>query len=188
MREEDDKNDAELSQDERTEEFLHLLNKHERTLSVYVTGLVQPLQDAQDILQDGKIVMWRNFGNFTEGTNFLAWARKILLHQIFAYRRRAKKHQHAEFNEDILLMLDAEMDSEMLEKKWINRELALKNCLAKLKPEHREIMEMRYRDEVSIEKISGTSGRSDTAVYQLLFRIRKALFDCVKMELDESKT
>ena len=83
MREEDDNNDAELSQDERTEEFLHLLNKHERTLSVYVTGLVQPLQDAQDILQDGKIVMWRNFGNFTEGTNFLAWARKILLHQIF---------------------------------------------------------------------------------------------------------
>lgn len=82
MREEDDNNDAELSQDERTEEFLHLLNKHERTLSVYVTGLVQPLQDAQDILQDGKIVMWRNFGNFTEGTNFLAWARKILLHQI----------------------------------------------------------------------------------------------------------
>ena len=55
MREEDDNNDAELSQDERTEEFLHLLNKHERTLSVYVTGLVQPLQDAQDILQDGKI-------------------------------------------------------------------------------------------------------------------------------------
>jgi alpha-L-rhamnosidase len=50
-----------------------------------VTGLIACPQDAQDILQEGKIVMWRQFHQFELGTNFAAWARKILFYQILAY-------------------------------------------------------------------------------------------------------
>lgn len=184
---EDDNGDDIVPQDEKTEDFLRLLSKHDRALSIYVTSLVQPLEDAQDILQEGKIVMWRHFAKFTPGTNFLAWGRKILLHQIFAYRRKMKHRRHSQLNEDIIVMLDAEMDSAIREKRWVYRERALKECLTKLKPEHREIMEMRYRDEVSIEKISHATGKTESAVYQMLFRLRKALFDCVELQLADKK-
>ena len=120
---------------ELTEEFLRLLTEHDRTLAIYVTGLVQPLQDAQDILQEGKIVMWRHFGKFKSGTNFVAWGRKILLRQILAYRRKMKHRRHGQLNEDILVLLDVEMDSAIREKRWVEREQALRECLRKLKPE-----------------------------------------------------
>ena len=171
---------------ERTEEFLRLLTEHDRTLAIYVTGLVQPLQDAQDILQEGKIVMWRHFGKFKSGTNFVAWGRKILLRQILAYRRKMKHRRHGQLNEDIMVMLDAEMDSAIREKRWVKREQALRDCLRKLKPEQRELIEQRYRDEASIEKISRQTDKTETAVYQLLYRIRKALQDCVQLTLNEA--
>lgn len=171
---------------ERTEEFLRLLTEHDRIFSIYVTGLVQPLQDAQDILQEGKIVMWRHFDKFKSGTNFRAWGRKILLRQILAYRRKMKHRRHGQLNEDILIMLDAEMDSAMREKRWVEREQALRECLRRLKPEQRELIEQRYRDEASIEKISRHTDKSETAVYQLLYRIRKALQDCVQLTLNEA--
>ena len=173
---------------ELTEEFLRLLTEHDRIFSIYVTGLVQPLQDAQDILQEGKIVMWRHFGKFKSGTNFVAWGRKILLRQILAYRRKMKHRRHGQLNEDILVMLDVEMDSAIREKRWVEREQALRECLRKLKPEQRELIEQRYRDEASIEKISRQTDKSETAVYQLLYRIRKALQDCVQLTLNEAET
>ncbi len=173
---------------ELTEEFLRLLTEHDRIFSIYVTGLVQPLQDAQDILQEGKIVMWRHFGKFKSGTNFVAWGRKILLRQILAYRRKMKHRRHGQLNEDILVLLDVEMDSAIREKRWVEREQALRECLRKLKPEQRELIEQRYRDEASIEKISRQTDKSETAVYQLLYRIRKALQDCVQLTLNEAET
>ena len=173
---------------ELTEEFLRLLTEHDRTLAIYVTGLVQPLQDAQDILQEGKIVMWRHFGKFKSGTNFVAWGRKILLRQILAYRRKMKHRRHGQLNEDILVLLDVEMDSAIREKRWVEREQALRECLRKLKPEQRELIEQRYRDEASFEKISRQTDKSETAVYQLLYRIRKALQDCVQLTLNEAET
>ena len=173
---------------ERTEEFLRLLSEHDRMFSIYVTGLVQPLQDAQDILQEGKIVMWRHFGKFKSGTNFLAWGRKILLRQILAYRRKMKHRSHAQLNEDILIMLDAEMDSAMREKRWVEREQALRDCLRKLPPEQRELIEQRYRDEASIEKISRQADKTESAVYQLLYRIRKTLQDCVEHTLNNANS
>ena len=173
---------------ELTEEFLRLLTEHDRILSIYVTGLVQPLQDAQDILQEGKIVMWRHFGKFKSGTNFVAWGRKILLRQILAYRRKMKHRRHGQLNEDILVLLDVEMDSAIREKRWVEREQALRECLRKLKPEQRELIEQRYRDEASIEKISRQTDKTETAVYQLLYRIRKALQDCVQLTLNEAET
>jgi len=173
---------------ERTEEFLRLLSEHDRMFSIYVTGLVQPLQDAQDILQEGKIVMWRHFGKFKSGTNFLAWGRKILLRQILAYRRKMKHRRHGQLNEDILIMLDAEMDSAIREKRWVEREQALRDCLRKLPPEQRELIEQRYRDEASIEKISRQADKTESAVYQLLYRIRKTLQDCVELTLNNANS
>ena len=157
-----------------------LLSEHERGFSLYVTGLVGSPQDAQDILQDGKIVMWRNFDSFKIGTNFSAWGRKILFHKILSYRRRSKQMAHLLLNEETLRMLDEEADSAEREKRWLARERALDDCVAGLKPAHRAVLQMRYRDEASIDKIAHQSGRTEGAVYRLLSRLRAALYECIE--------
>ena len=62
---------------DRAEEFVFLLARHERLLGAYVMTMVPHPQDADDILQEAKVVMWRSFAKFELGTNFGAWARKV---------------------------------------------------------------------------------------------------------------
>lgn len=176
---------ADSSDNERTEAFLRLLSEHERRLGIYVTGLIACPQDSQDILQEGKIVMWRQFENFELGTNFAAWARKILFYQILAYRRRSKRDKAETLSDRMLEMLSEESESAIREQRWEKREEALLQCVTKLSEEHREILHMRYRDESSIERISHRTERTEGAVYRLLSRLRKNLFQCVEKEIHE---
>jgi RNA polymerase sigma-70 factor (ECF subfamily) len=169
--------------EDKTAVFLGLLSEHERRFSLYVTGLVGSPQDAQDILQEGKLLMWRNFDAFEIGTNFSAWGRKILFHRILSYRRQSKKFAYTLLNEETLRLLDEEADSAEREQRWQARERALDDCVVSLKPAHREILEMRYRDEVSIEKIARQSGRTEGAVYRLLSRLRAALHECIESRI-----
>lgn len=163
-----------------------LLTEHEKRLAIYVTGLVACPQDAQDILQEGKIVMWRNFDSFELGTNFPAWARKILFHQILSYRRRAKKLKSERLCEETLELLNEAAESAIREKRWVKRESALKSCLDKMKEEHREIVHLRYRDEASIEKIAHRMERTEGAVYRLLSRLRQNLYECVEQQTEQA--
>ena len=73
------------------ENYLVLLNEHERSLAAYVHTLVTDRHDAEDILQNCKLTMWKQFDRYEAGTNFLAWARKIAFHQILNHRRGAKR-------------------------------------------------------------------------------------------------
>ncbi len=168
---------------DRTEAFLRLLSEHDRRLALYVTGLVACPQDAQDVLQEGKVIMWRQFHQFELGTNFSAWARKILFYQILAYRRRSKKNHPQLLGERVLELLNEESESAMREQRWEKREVALRACLGELSAEHRRILELRYRDETSIEGISHRTDRTEGAVYRLLSRLRKNLYLCVEKQL-----
>jgi RNA polymerase sigma-70 factor (ECF subfamily) len=168
---------------DRTEAFLRLLTEHERRLALYVTGLVACPQDAQDVMQEGKIIMWRQFHQFELGTNFPAWARKILFYQVLAYRRRSKRTRSEHLSDVLLERLSEESESAVREQRWERREKALRECVTKLSPEHREILELRYREEASIEGISRRTERTEGAVYRLLSRLRKNLYLCVEKQL-----
>jgi RNA polymerase sigma-70 factor (ECF subfamily) len=45
---------------ERTTQFLELLNAHDRALSLYVYGLVPRDSEAEDILQQTKMLLWKH--------------------------------------------------------------------------------------------------------------------------------
>lgn len=169
------------SDSDRTAAFLRLLSEHEKALSIYVTGLIGSPQDAQDILQEGKLVMWKHFHRFELGTNFVAWGRKILFHQILSHRRRDKRRpSHSQLDEEVLVVLDDEASAALLERRWTDREQALEQCITRLKPAHREILDLRYRDEASISRIAHRVGKTDGAIYRLLSRLRISLYECIE--------
>src|SRR5688500_11217528 len=95
---------------ELTEAYLRLLTQHDRWLATYVHSLVPQASDSQDILQEVKITMWKHFGNFEEGSNFRAWARKIATHQILNYRRAEKRRPNSELDDQFIEVVAAEID------------------------------------------------------------------------------
>ena len=83
-----------------TEAYLRLLTQHDRWLATYVYSLVSSTADAQDILQEVKVTMWKHFANFEAGTNFRAWLFKILTNTfINKYRRSVKERNLSDDHE-----------------------------------------------------------------------------------------
>jgi len=165
---------------ENTEAYLRLLAQHDRWLTTYVFSLVASAADAQDILQDVKVTMWKQFGKFEPGSNFKAWARTVATHQILNYRRSEKKRPNSELDEEFIAVVAAEIDRRA---DALDREAdTLKICLRKLPEAHRNIVVWRYYEDCGVEEIAARSQRTVEAVYRLLSRIRQTLKDCVNRQ------
>jgi len=166
-----------------TEAYLRLLTQHDRWLATYVYSLVASAADAQDILQEVKVTMWKQFARFEQGTNFRAWARKIATNQILNYRRAVQKLPNAQLEEQFIEVVAAEIDrrAEVLDRKAD----ALRVCLRKLPEAHRKIVVWRYYEDCGVEEIAAKSERSVEAVYRLLSRVRCVLNECVSRQLEQ---
>lgn len=166
------------------EQYLVLLNEHERALAAYVHTLVPDRLDAEDILQSCKLTMWKQFSGFEPGTHFLAWARKIAFHQILNHRRGAKRKPLYSAEPAFLEAVAAEIDR--VADSFTDRSEALHECLKRLPENQRRLVLLRYYEDHDIAAIARETDRTEAAVYKLLSRIRAALNDCVKSRLDSS--
>lgn len=166
----------------RVEEFVRLLGQNQRRIFQYVLSLIPKWGDAEEIVQETNLVLWREFGQFQSGTNFTAWACKVAFHQVLAWRKR-RQRDRLEFSVEFLEAIAEEADScaDLLEE----RAQLLSGCIDKLPPQHRDLLRLRYTEGQSIEAIAAKVGRTLDAVYRVLSRIRHALHDCVSKELPQ---
>ena len=164
--------------DDRGEYFVKLLAQHERQLASYVSTFVYSGSDADDILQETKLALWRSFDQFQEGTNFGAWARKAAFNRILNFRRRkARESDRLIFSEACLERLAGTFEQETDARE--ERMDTLSDCVTKLSADHRKLLAGRYLDAISIEELAKKSKRSVQATYRVLSRIRLKLRDCV---------
>ncbi|WP_147869514.1 sigma-70 family RNA polymerase sigma factor [Stieleria maiorica] len=165
--------------DDRAEQFIQLLAQHERRLAAYVLTFVPRSADADDILQETKLALWRSFDQFEIGTNFGAWARQAALNRIFDFRKRkGRESQHLVFSDDCLQQL-----ADAFEQDAPRRETQLErlsDCVAKLSPNHRRILSLRYGEGLQMQAVADRIDRTVPATYRVLSRIRLVLRDCVR--------
>lgn len=172
---------------DQTEAYLRLLTQHDRWLATYVYSLVSSAADADDILQEVKVTLWKQFAKFEPGTNFRAWARTIATHQILNYRRSEKKRSlSSSLDEAFIEAVASEIEqrSELLDSKAD----ALALCLRKLPEAHRKVVVWRYYEDCEVEEIATKSERTVEAVYRLLSRIRQTLNECVSRQIQTEAT
>jgi len=163
------------------EEFVRLFTRHQRPLFLYLLSRVPNPVEAEEILQETNIVIWRKFAQFTPGTNFLAWATQIARYELLKYRERHHKDK-LHFSDRFVEQL-AE-DEEQEESDWDARRSALAKCLGKLRPKDRELIERRYAPGESGISLAEFLERPVNSVYQSLGRIRRTLLECIHRELN----
>ena len=161
---------------ESVDAFVRLLGQNQRRIFLYVMSLVPNWNDAEEIIQETNLVLWREFGRFEMGTNFTAWACKVALHQVLAWRKRVKRNR-LEFSPAFLEAVaeEASAAADELEE----RSQCLARCIERLPAERRQMLQLRYSDGLAIEAIARQLARTEEAVYRALSRIRRALHDCV---------
>jgi RNA polymerase sigma-70 factor, ECF subfamily len=162
------------------EQFTALVSRHHTALMGYVLSLVPNWNDAEDILQQTSVVLWRKFGDFRLGSDFLSWACQIARFHVLNHLRKQGRDRHV-FSLELVETLASEgvQDAERLEAE----RGALRACLEKLDARSRDLLAACYAAGATIKQVAQLSGRTPNAVYKGLNRIREALLRCVRRTL-----
>ncbi len=166
-------------------EFIEHVTQVQRSLHAFILSLVRNTSDAEDILQEVNLVLWRKSNEFKQGTNFDAWAFRIAQFQVMAFRKKQQRSR-LQFDDDLVEILATEASKDLSQKNHAIQN-ALSHCLEKLKPEHRKLIAKRYEPDGCVKNIATSIGRSPKAVSEQLRRIRQTLADCIERTLDRKE-
>jgi RNA polymerase sigma-70 factor (ECF subfamily) len=161
-------------------EFVQLFTKSQRRLFLLILTQLHDPMEAEEVLQNVNVIIWRKSGQFQPGTNFLAWAATIANFEVMKYRSR-RTRERLVFSDEFLATVAEEVveRSDELER----RRTALQECIQKLRRQDRELIEKRYAPGETGKNLAERIGRPSNSVYQSLGRIRRTLMECIQRHL-----
>ena len=161
-------------------EFLRLFLSKEQELFRYIVTFVGNLEEAQDILQETAITLMEKFADYDSDRPFFPWACRFALNKIKQSRTRNMKW--VRFLDDETINVLASRRNELSEE-LDQRRLYLRQCLEKLPDTHLDVISGYYHEAIPIEDLSQRSGKSVSAIYKILQRVRKQLMDCIERQM-----
>ena len=163
--------------------FTQLWTEAQPAVAAYVRAIVRDSHTSKDIVQNTAVVLLRKFEQWDSEREFLPWALGFAKFEVLAHRRDVARNR--------LMFDDALLDA--ITETWpqamadLNREQsALHDCLETLAPKAREIVRLRYFDELKMTQVAKHVGSTAGAARIALMRIRRQLLDCVNRRLGTS--
>jgi RNA polymerase sigma-70 factor, ECF subfamily len=157
--------------------FLRLFTTNEAALRAFVRSLVPTRADANDVMQEVALVLWRKFGEYPTGEDFRRWAFGVARFKVLAWQRDHGRDRHV-FGDDLTTALadEAAARSDGLAA----RREALQACLEKLPGDQRQLVDDAYAPGARIDELAARCGQTAMAFYKKLHRIRMALIECTR--------
>lgn len=172
--------DSEETKSDTRELFVALFVRHEAAIHSFVLTLLPDLVDAEDVVQQASMTMWRKFDQYTPGTSFRNWAFQIAKYTAMNHMTKTRRDRHR-FQEGLLELLAdrAAERSEQLEQ----QRRALAFCIEKLAEDDRQLLTGCYAEGAKINAVADQLGRTTNAVYKHLNRLRANLLKCLQWRL-----
>ena len=169
--------------------FDMLLQRTQDALFTYILFVVHDNDTANDIFQETfvKAIMYLQKGRYTPTGKFSAWMMRIAHNAIMDWYRRQKLFNLIDVNEDNDLsnissdeLLDASKEADFVNKQVL---CDVKKLMGFLPATQREVVFMRYYQEMSFKEIAETTGVS---INTSLGRMRYALINMRKLARQNS--
>lgn len=164
----------------KVERFARLLATCQRRVFLYALSLLHNAADAEEVLQETNLVLWRKFDQYQPGTHFDRWACRIAYYEVLKFREKKGPTEQlftSAFVESLAEEVDKGMD--LLEA----RRNALAQCLGKLSENDRRLVMLRYHAQATTRGVAEALGRSVQGTRKALHRIRMALLACIERTL-----
>jgi RNA polymerase sigma-70 factor (ECF subfamily) len=159
-----------------TGEFVKLLVQYQNDLLRFIAPLVGSVNDAQDVLQDTALALWKKFEKYDQEQPFLPWAKQFAKYEVLMYHRRRQRYT---FLSEALIEALANRQTEQ-QSVSMQRRRALADCVSKLREADRLLLKQRYAEKgATIQQVAELSGQTANALYKTLQRIRRQLYVCV---------
>lgn len=163
----------------REEAFRLLLKKYQQKIYWHVRRMVIDHDDADDVVQDIFVKVWKNLGNFGEDSQLYTWLYRIATNECITFLNKKKQKQNVSLDDDTT----AYLAETLADGNYFNGDRAqmkLQQALLTLPEKQKLVFNMKYFEDMKYEEISevlGTSVGALKASYHLAVKKIEAFFN-----------
>lgn len=156
--------------------FSALYDKYFEQIYLFIFKRVQDEAIAGDVCQEAMLKAWANLSKYEDrGFAFSAWLYRIASNEVNLFFRAQKKMVTVEIEDKHVKSMMSELEIGTLEKESDQDKLL--KVLSNLKPEHTEIIELRFFMQYSFKDIADfygiTEANAKMRLYRVLDKIKK---------------
>jgi RNA polymerase sigma-70 factor (ECF subfamily) len=154
-----------------------LYARHHVRVYRFVLRLVGNTTTAEDLISEVFLDVWRQAGNFEARSAASTWLLAIARFKALSAMRRKPEE---ELDEEMAGAIEDPADDPEATVQKKDKGEILRKCLTALSPEHREIIDLVYYHEKSVEEVAGIVGIPEATVKTRMFYARKKLSGLLK--------
>ncbi len=154
-----------------------LYARHRVRVYRFIRQMVKQAATAEDLTSDVFLDVWRHAGRFEARSQVITWLLSIARHKALSGLR--KKHEEELDPAMAEAIIDTSDDPEAAISRK-DRGAALRRCLTRLSPEHREIITLVYYHERSVEEVADIVGIPRNTVKTRMFYARRKLAELLE--------
>jgi len=171
------------AQSGETKAFDELVTKYRTRVYAMIYQMVRNEQDAWDLAQDGFFKAWKSLDKFRFQSSFYTWLYRIVTNVSIDWLRKKQVRAEGEFDET-QVQPDIEPTADITPKGDVSPERQLERgelrerldaAIARLSPEHRQVILLKEIDGLQYHEIADVVGCSIGTVMSRLFYARKKL-------------
>lgn len=165
------------------EEFVRLFSVSQHRILGFVHTFVPNLTEAEDILQETSVILWKKWPEFERDKDFVKWACGIARLEVFRMLRQ-RKLNGLYLDQTVLNQIaDVAMADICDTKRLEDSASALDACIQELQESDRKILKLKYYTNMTIQQIAEKCNRPKSTIHDLLGKIRSKLLRCVRWRM-----
>jgi len=142
--------------------FTRIIKKYQEKLYWHIRRMVVDHEDANDVLQNMFIKIWKNLENFREDSQLYTWLYRIATNESLSFLEQQKKRSSASLSDEESslsnkLHADKDFDGNKLEWK-------LQLAIQQLPEKQKAVFNLRYFEEMPYEEMSRVLETSEGAL------------------------
>jgi RNA polymerase sigma-70 factor (ECF subfamily) len=151
-----------------------LMDRHLRTVRGRIQGMTRCTSDADDIMQEVQLKIWRHLRSYRSDASFRTWMTRVAINEAVQFYRKANRvplvnapSALAELTSPGESPLQACVRAELTER--------LKAAVARLPAKHKRVVVLHNLQELSLQETAQELQTTTPAVKAQLFRAKAAL-------------
>jgi RNA polymerase sigma-70 factor (ECF subfamily) len=154
-----------------------LYGRHQVKVYRFALRLLRNEQAAEDVVSEVFIDVWRNATGFEGRSEASTWLLAIARNKAFSLLRKKKEQG---LDDDAAAEIeDAADNPEVVMQKKTKSDL-LRACLSRLSAEHREVIDLVYYHDKSVEEVARIVGAPEGTVKTRMFHARRKLSELAR--------
>ena len=154
-----------------------LFARHHVRVYRFVLRLVRNESIAEDLISEVFLDVWRQANRFEGRSAVSTWLLAIARFKALSALRRRPDEA---LDDDAAEAIEDQADDPEVSVQKKDTSEALRKCLSALSPEHREVIDLVYYHEKSVEEVAAIVGIPENTVKTRMFYARKKLAELLK--------